>query len=344
MPPEHRPDRLIVFAPAKINLCLHVGDKRADGFHELESLVAFGGARDVLRIERADELSLSIEGVFAEGLSNGEDNLVLKAARLLSARANVNFGAKIVLQKDLPVASGIGGGSADAAAALRGLVRLWDLDPTQSELLSIAAELGSDVPVCLASQSAWIAGRGERVTPITELPVFWLVLVNPGISVSTAEVFRKLGRPSHPPLEGGSKSSLSDSERRISGRGKSLSSVIYPSPKNSSLRENFSTLPQGEGRIFGLSSLVNFLQSTTNDLEAPARVIAPEIGQVLEEIAREPAVLLSRMSGSGATCFGVFSDDATARAAAESLKSRHADWWAAAAKLASRELGKPRSA
>ncbi len=364
MSPERRPDRLIVFAPAKINLCLHVGDKRADGFHELESLVAFVDAGDVLRIARADDLLLTIEGPFADGLSIGDDNLVLKAARLLSARAKSRRGARITLQKNLPVASGIGGGSADAAATLRGLVDLWGLDLSPSELIPIAAELGSDVPVCLESAPAWMEGRGEAITAISDVPDFWMVLANPGVSVSTAEVFRKLGRPSHPPLEGGSKLSLSDSEKRISGRG-----IVdaAPRPEKLSLRSSFSTRPQsasaeasadkaqspakpwrsrtqGAGGVIDVASLVGFLNSTTNHLEVPARQIAPEINEVLTEIAREPGILLTRMSGSGATCFGIFADADAARSAAASIRVKHKDWWAVAAKLVSPELCKPQPA
>jgi 4-diphosphocytidyl-2-C-methyl-D-erythritol kinase len=339
MLPEHSPDRLIVFAPAKINLCLHVGDRRADGFHELESLVAFVEAGDVLRFERADDLSLTIEGPFADGLSLGDDNLVLKAARFLSTRAHGNFGAHITLQKNLPVASGIGGGSADAAAVLRGLVSLWNLDLSHRDLLAIATELGSDVPVCLESAPAWMEGRGEKISPVPQLPECWLLLINPGVSVSTADVFRKLGRPSHPPLEGGSKLSLSDNEKRISGRG-----IVdaAPRPEKFALRENFSTPPQGAGGCFDTASLVLFLRSTTNDLEPPARTIASAISLVLEEIAAERDVLLTRMSGSGATCFGIFADKEAAQAAAKSIKSRHENWWVVAAKLVSPELSRPR--
>jgi 4-diphosphocytidyl-2-C-methyl-D-erythritol kinase len=340
MSPPPRPDRLIVFAPAKINLCLHVGDKRADGFHELESLVAFVDAGDVLRIESADAMSLSIEGPFAGELSNDDDNLVLKAARLLSARAKGKPGAHITLQKNLPVASGIGGGSADAAATLRGLISLWELDISSDELQATAADLGSDVPVCLASAPAWMEGRGEHLTPVSELPECWVLLVNPCVSVSTADVFRKLGRPSYPPLEGGAKSSLSGSEKKILGRGKHSFSTNGPSPKNPS---DFSTLPQGEGGDMDVTSLLRFLNSTTNDLEAPAREIAPEIGYVLAEIARDPGVLLTRMSGSGATCFGIIGDNEAAHAAAKSIKSKHRNWWVASARLASTELSKPRA-
>ncbi|MEI9932086.1 MAG: hypothetical protein WDM89_16480 [Rhizomicrobium sp.] len=152
-------DTVRVFAPAKINLFLHVGDKRADGFHPLQSLAVFVDAGDTLTLRRSDELSLTLEGPFAEGLSAGNDNLVMKAARALNATA------RIVLTKNLPIASGIGGGSADAAAALRGLNGLYDLGRT--DLADIAAKLGSDVPVCVAGEAAWMEGRGEILAPVS---------------------------------------------------------------------------------------------------------------------------------------------------------------------------------
>jgi 4-diphosphocytidyl-2-C-methyl-D-erythritol kinase len=305
MPPEHHPDRLIVFAPAKINLCLHVGDKRADGYHDLESLVVFGGASDVLRFEHADMLSLSIEGQFAESLTADEGNLVLKAAGLLQARANVNFGARITLQKDLPVASGIGGGSADAAAALRGLVHLWDIDLPPSELLAIAAELGSDVPVCLASRSAWIAGRGEKITPVPQFPRCWFLLINPLVPVSTAAVFRKL-------------------DKRTGVGAKRI-----------------------DGSFWDLTSLAGYLQSTTNDLESPAREIAPEVEEVLHAIKENAGVLLSRMSGSGATCFGMFANEELAWNAAQAIVAKYVvgndrHWWVAGGPLAEPDDGEPK--
>ncbi len=172
-----------VFAPAKINLFLHVGEKRTDGYHALESLAIFVDVGDELTFHRAADLSLSIEGPFAGKLSADGDNLVLKAARALNATA------RIVLTKNLPVASGIGGGSADAAATLRGLNELCDL--RSNNLEDLAGTLGSDVPVCLASRAAWMEGRGEILAP-ADVPSLSLVLVNPGIAISTAEVFRKL--------------------------------------------------------------------------------------------------------------------------------------------------------
>jgi 4-diphosphocytidyl-2-C-methyl-D-erythritol kinase len=178
-------------ARAKINLFLHVGDRRADGFHPLQSLAVFPDFGDRLAAEEADDLSLVIEGPFAPALTNG-DNLVLKAARALAARAGRPAQAKLTLTKNLPVASGIGGGSADAAAALRALASLWRLNPDDKALCDIAAALGSDIPVCVASRPAFMEGRGEALTPLTSLPPLPLLLVNPGVAVPTKDVFAAL--------------------------------------------------------------------------------------------------------------------------------------------------------
>ncbi len=180
------------FAAAKINLFLHVGDRRADGFHELESLVVFADVGDALTFEAADTLTLKIDGPFGAGLAAENDNLVLRAARALAAHAGREAGAAITLTKNLPVASGIGGGSADAAAALRGLKELWGLQLSGDALRAIAETLGSDVPVCVESTSAWMEGRGERVTPAQGVAGAALVLVNPGVAVPTGPVFAGL--------------------------------------------------------------------------------------------------------------------------------------------------------
>lgn len=177
-----------VLAPAKLNLFLHVGDKRDDGFHSLESLVVFAEEADVLTIEPASELSLTIGGPFAQKLREVSDNLVLRAARALGD----SLGAAITLEKKLPMAAGLGGGSADAGAALRGLNLFWKLERTPSELNAIAAQIGSDVPACVLSQPVWMEGRGEIVRPTGFIPAFELVLVNPNISLSTASVFAHL--------------------------------------------------------------------------------------------------------------------------------------------------------
>jgi 4-diphosphocytidyl-2-C-methyl-D-erythritol kinase len=186
------PDAVTVFAPAKINLFLHVGERRSDGYHELESLVVFADVGDELLIEPAHAFSLALDGPFGGKLASEQDNLIAKAARALSAKADRAPDVKITLTKNLPVASGIGGGSADAAATLRGLVQFWKLKIPHNELHAIAETLGSDVPACLLSETLWMTGRGEGIEPVPGLPSVPLVLVNPGIAVSTAQIFANL--------------------------------------------------------------------------------------------------------------------------------------------------------
>ncbi|MEI9989649.1 MAG: 4-(cytidine 5'-diphospho)-2-C-methyl-D-erythritol kinase [Rhizomicrobium sp.] len=285
------PSRTEEFAPAKINLFLHVGDKRADGYHALESLVVFVDAGDTLTFESADALSLAIDGPFGEGLAAETDNLVLRAARALGEHAGIDKGAAITLTKNLPVASGIGGGSADAAAALRGLARLWGLDIGSDTMMKIAETLGSDVPVCVASRSAWMEGRGEIVTRAAGVPPAALVLVNPGIAVPTGPVFQAL------------------TTRRGVG------------PVAHELRA-------GDSEV-----LARLLRSMSNDLEAPAKAIAPAVRDVLGELSRMPDILLARMSGSGATCFGLFEDETGAQMAAIALEHSHPGWWVKATRV-----------
>jgi 4-diphosphocytidyl-2-C-methyl-D-erythritol kinase len=280
------PDAVRVFAPAKINLFLHVGNKRADGFHAMQSLVVFAGAGDMLAFEQAGELSLLLDGPFAGVLSADADNLVLKAARALAARSGCGQGARITLTKNLPVASGIGGGSADAAATLRGLAQLWELDISQDVLRDIGATLGSDIPVCIAGTPAWMEGRGEKVTPVV-VPGAAMLLVNPGVAVPTGKVFAAL------------------KERR---------GVGMPLPPN----------------IKSAPELIAYLKTTSNDLEAPAREIAPVIGAVLDALAAQQGVMLARMSGSGATCFALFESDAAAKSTVAEITSRNSGWWVAA--------------
>jgi 4-diphosphocytidyl-2-C-methyl-D-erythritol kinase len=287
--PTERP--LTEFAPAKINLFLHVGDKRTDGFHNLESLVVFAGVGDVLSFEPGPELSLEIDGPFGVDLELDADNLVVRAARALATHVGGAGAAAITLTKNLPVASGIGGGSADAAAALRGLVRLWGLTVPDTELLEIAAGLGSDVPVCVASKAAWMEGRGERVAAAEGIPPVAAVLVNPRVAVPTGPVFKAL------------------KTRRGVG------AVSH------------------EVRARDVAGLVTYLKLTSNDLQAPAIEIAPVIGEVLSELSRMPGCLLWRMSGSGATCFGLFEDDDAAAMAAIALELSHPKWWVSATRF-----------
>lgn len=286
-------------APAKINLFLHVGTRRDDGFHPLQSLAVFTGgeaAADRVSLAPADGLSLALEGPFAGGLEAESDNLVLGAARLVAARASGAPVAAITLTKNLPVASGIGGGSSDAAAALRGLRALWNLPLNDAALCDMAASLGSDVPVCIAAVPAFMEGRGEILTPVAAMPRLALLLVNPGVPVPTREVFAALK----------------------TRRGTDMA------------------LPRGAFRDTG--DLLRFLETTGNDLEEPARAIQPLIGEVLGAIARQPGALVSRMSGSGATCFGIFADDDCCTRAANALRSAHPGWWTVASFVPERGL------
>ena len=272
------------FAPAKINLFLHVGDKRSDGFHAVQSLVAFASIGDELNFKMAEGLNLEVTGRYAGSLAGEVDNLVLRAARVLAVEAAVVPAAKIALSKTLPVSSGIGGGSADAAATLRGLERLWKIGLAEAARTKLAASLGSDVPVCLASVPSWMEGRGEQVTPAGALPTMAIVLANPGIAVSTAEIFARL-----------------DARHGVSG--------------------------SKPARWASVQELIAYLNTTANDLEGPSRTVAPAIGDVIDALRGSPNVLLARMSGSGATCFGLFGTEASARSAAERIAAVHPDWW-----------------
>ncbi|MGH6871040.1 MAG: 4-(cytidine 5'-diphospho)-2-C-methyl-D-erythritol kinase [Rhizomicrobium sp.] len=272
-----------VFAPAKINLTLHVGARRADSYHDLESLVVFADAGDSLQLLESDALTLLIDGPFAGDLRNEPDNLVLRAARALAAGAGIVPAARIVLTKNLPVASGLGGGSADAAAALRGLSKLWRLGIAGAELAEIAFGLGADVPACLAGVPVYMEGTGERLTQILDLPPLDFVLVNPGAAVSTAEVFARLD---------------------------ARSGIGHPPPR-------FATR----------DALIGYLDRDRNDLELPAGQIAPVIREAIAAICDHETALVVRMSGSGATCFGIFADQAAAQHAATKIATAHPDWW-----------------
>ena len=279
-------------APAKVNLTLQVTGRRADGYHELESLVVFAEVGDLLRLEPADAnaLTLTIEGPQAGPLRYEQDNLVLRAALALGKHAGIVKGAAITLTKNLPVASGIGGGSADAAAALRGLARLWDLRLPQGELAALALGLGADVPVCLSGKAVMMSGIGEVLQPVAALPPLWLLLANPGVAVATAAVFK--------------------------ARDGAFSAVAEP------------RLPPAD-----LAGLLDWLARRGNDLEAPACRLAPAVAEVLAALRQRPGCLLARMSGSGATCFGLFASEAAVRAAAAAVAESNPDWWVTSAQL-----------
>jgi 4-diphosphocytidyl-2-C-methyl-D-erythritol kinase len=269
-------------APAKVNLFLHVVGRRSDGYHLLDSLAVFPAVGDALRATPAEVLSLALAGPFGGALQAEPDNLVLRAARGLAELTGVRTGARLTLVKTLPVASGIGGGSADAAAALRLLGRLWGVAPPAEALQALALRLGADVPVCLGGCPARMGGVGEVLSPAPDLPAFGLVLVNPGVAVSTPEVFRARSGRFSPPA----------------------------------------ALPSGWPDAVVMA---RDLTALGNDLEPPAVALCPAIGAVLAALRTTPGCLLARMSGSGATCFGVFADAVAAAAAAEVL--RRPDWW-----------------
>jgi 4-diphosphocytidyl-2-C-methyl-D-erythritol kinase len=267
------------FAPAKVNLALHVTGRRADGYHLLDSLVVFAGVGDRLTLTDAPALSLHITGPQAGALPVTDDNLVLRAARAMDESA-----AKITLEKELPVASGIGGGSADAAATLRLIARHRGRPlPAADQVLA----LGADVPVCLSGRPVRMTGIGEGLMPLPHrLPAVWLVLANPMQAVSTPEVFRAL-------------------ERR----------------ENAPLRD----LP----RLRDAAELAAWVAMQRNDLEVPALRLLPVIGQVRTALSAQSGCLIARMSGSGATCFGLFPDPLSASAAARAIRTAHPDWWVA---------------
>jgi 4-diphosphocytidyl-2-C-methyl-D-erythritol kinase len=276
-------------APAKINLFLHVTGKRADGFHILDSLAVFAGVADRISFVPSDTLSLTVSGPFAPALVAESNNLVLRAAHALAAETAVRPVGALHLDKQIPVASGIGGGSADAAATLRLLCRAWRLDVADSVLSRIAAGLGADVPVCLRNRPMRMRGVGEVLMPAPVLPPCGMVLVNPGIPLATVSVFRA----------------------RSGGFSRDA------------------TLPGGWATV---DQMATTLSGLANDLEASAVSLVPAIGDVLRAIAGAPGCRLARMSGSGATCFGLFADARGAEKAAAELA--RPGWWSWGGSLA----------
>lgn len=277
--------RIAEEARAKINLALHVTGQRPDGYHLLDMLVTFTDHGDRLDFMPSPTDEFTLSGRFGETLAgDGGTNLVLKARDLLrEAIGPLAFPVRIHLEKNLPVASGIGGGSADAAATLRGLMRLWDTSLPEEALAALALKLGADVPMCLASRPLIARGIGEKIEPVPELPVLAVVLANPLKGVSTPEVFRRLATKNNPSL------SLSPSR------------------------------PQTADWLAAIAA-------ARNDLEPPAREMVPEIA-VISAMLQAHGALLTRMSGSGATCFGIFATMAAAEDAAAALHDARPDWY-----------------
>ena len=274
-------------APAKINLALHVTGQRADGYHLLDTLVVFTKEGDCIRVRKSAQNSFSVTGPFGGSLPQDGQNLVLKARdlarRLAGERA---FPVHIELEKNLPIASGIGGGSSDAAASLRALNQLWQLPLPPQELAQMTLALGADLPMCLAAKTVRASGIGEVLSPVPSLPPLALVLVNPGIAIATPSVFKALNKrdnPALPPL-----------------------------------------LPQWNGEMVS-----NWLGTTRNELEHPPLSIAPQIGTAIAAL-RQTGATLARMSGSGATCFGLFNSLQDAADAASTIAAGQPTWYVAA--------------
>lgn len=276
-------------APAKINLCLHVTGQRPDGYHLLESLVVFTQFGDRLTVSPSSEDEFTITGPQAPGLPVGSENLVLRARDLLRQETGHVEHVAIKLEKNLPAASGMGGGSSDAASTLILLNALWKLGLKQDRLARIALKLGADVPMCLSETPLIARGIGEDITPLSAVAELSVLLVNPGVPVSTPEIFRKLERKENPPL-----------------------------PPLTAL----DTAP----------ALFDWLHRTRNDLQEPATRIQPEISHCLSALLATGAELV-RMTGSGATCFGLFSSQEAAERAREEISASHPDWFVVATSL-----------
>jgi len=280
-------------AKAKINLDLLLCGRRRDGYHLLDSLVVFADFGDRISVRPDDDLILGISGPFADGLAGEKDNIILKAARLLRDRFDIGCGAKISLVKQLPVSSGIGGGSADAAATLQALGELWKLRNKTAEISALARSLGADLPVCLISTTMQMRGIGEILRPVTlDFPLH-LLMVNPAVSVATKDIFAARTR-----------------------RG-----AAFSPPRN---------LPD---IITTLNQLTTILAASGNDLHYDACEAVPEIKTVLDRIALTDQCVFSAMSGSGATCFGLFSTKSAACEAARNIFRDFPHWWVQSARV-----------
>ncbi|HVY35221.1 MAG TPA: 4-(cytidine 5'-diphospho)-2-C-methyl-D-erythritol kinase, partial [Caulobacteraceae bacterium] len=280
-------------APAKVNLYLHVAAVQPDGYHPLASLMAFADIGDQVKAEPAEGLSLSITGPFAQGLSAGEDNLVLRAARALAAAARTDRGAHLTLTKALPISAGLGGGSSDAGAALRLLRPLLAPGMDDGALQAVAEGVGADGAACLWGRAVIAQGRGERLTPAPVLPPLPAVLVNPGVPSPTGAVYRAY-----------------DAMGAVGDADLPSAPVL--------------------GDVAAVSA---WLADCRNDLQAPALALEPRIGQALDALSAAPQTLFARMSGSGATCFALCPDHDAARALAEQLTRDPPLWWARACRL-----------
>lgn len=281
------PDPRNIIAPAKLNLFLQVLGRNSDGYHQIESLTVFTQFGDRLEVTESPTISLQVEGPFADECGPLEANLVLRAAHALAALAPVPVGAALKLHKYLPAASGLGGGSSDAAAAIQLLIPLWDLRPEGKALTELALHLGADVPVCLHRRPAIMRGIGEQLSAAPTVPDCYVLLVNPRIALSTRAVFEKLD-----------------------GR---FSKAAQRFPRH----------------VSSAKKLARLLAARNNDLQQPAIELVPEIQTVLDALARQNGCLLSCMSGSGSTCFGLFNNAEQMAIAAMTIRRDHPEYWQA---------------
>lgn len=271
-------------APAKINLCLHVVGRRRDNYHLISSLVIFLGIFDTISVSESKTLKLNIKGPFAKYLGPKKDNSVIKAALALRKFCNLKTGAEITLTKNLPISSGIGGGSTDCAATIKLLLKLWKIKIGNKELMKLGQSLGADVPVCLIGRPSFIGGIGEDIKTIESFPNIWILLVNPRKQIFTKKIF-------------------------------------------SNFKKKYSKKVPSSSKLFTLKKLISFLKRSDNDLTSLAVHYAPEIKKILNDLSLTEDCLLSRMSGSGATCFGIFSGKKNVIKAKKTLLKLNPNYW-----------------
>ncbi|MAZ76067.1 MAG: 4-(cytidine 5'-diphospho)-2-C-methyl-D-erythritol kinase [Micavibrio sp.] len=278
-------------APAKINLYLHVTNKREDGYHNLDSLITFADFGDQITLNTSKTLSLSIDGLFAKDLSINEqsleyssDNILVKTLWKIADYAHQTPSFNITLTKNIPIGAGLGGGSADAAALARILCQLWDIDPSDKDFQEILFSIGADVPMCFASETCQIKNAGELIKKAPKLPSMNTVLVHPNSHCSTVKIFKI----------------------------------------NKSYSPNTVSIPDV---ISNQEELLSFLKTTRNDLTNAALKNTPAIKEILNALNKQDGIALSRMSGSGSACFGIFKTQNNATNAAEIIKNLHPEWW-----------------
>ncbi|MCH7806195.1 MAG: 4-(cytidine 5'-diphospho)-2-C-methyl-D-erythritol kinase [Proteobacteria bacterium] len=286
---------ITVLAPAKVNLFLHIIGRRDDGYHLLESVFAFADFGDRITVESAAEMNFSVTGRFASVCRragcDGDTNIVARAAVKLRQLCGASAGATITLEKNLPLSAGLGGGSSDAAAALKVLQVLWRAEPDEARLVELALELGADVPACLVGEPCFVAGIGELITPLEIFEDISCVLVNPLKPLSTSGVFQT-----------------------FAASGRAFSQPLALTPE---LTEDLWTL----------------LKGTHNDLQGPALGMCDEIGKILGALEAAEGTLLTRMSGSGATCYGLYENREAAGSAARTIAAASPGWWVKACTL-----------